>query len=461
MAELFSETIEQAVLGACLFDNDLWHDISGIVRPDDFYNAGHAKIFDLISARVSTGRSASPSLIVDDARKAGFDASYSDYVLACAANVPGTAGALDLARSVRDYAIRRALVSASLKARDDAFGETDVAETMAGLETTLQELQSVAMPSQASFLGEDAARFMDEALNPRPENLPVPTGIEAFDEKHGGLPRSGLCILAGRPSMGKTAIAISIAAGAFKAGLGVHFASLEMPKRDLWYRFASMLAYEANKSHIPYDQLVKGRPPEDPAHRELLTSLSQNLRSVPIIVDDGPGQTAAHIAASARASARKFAERGGKLGLVIVDYLTMMKSPRRSNDSRHEAVGEDALAMKNLAKALGCPVLLLAQLNRSVETRESKAPQLSDLRESGHIEEHADLVMGALRPEYYLQREEDPDPEALEEARGKLVIPVLKFRNGEVGSIVVDCDVSINTIRRRRELFPDYRQFRK
>jgi len=271
------------------------------------------------------------------------------------------------------------------------------------------------------------------------------------DNAMGGLGRGDLNILAGRPSMGKTALAVNWATSAALAGHGVMIFSLEMSKEAWLARVASEATW-SNGTGIAYSRALKKQL--DDHELERFIRAGSKRAGLPCVIEERGDLTVAEIAAKTRKVAADFKRSGKRLGLVIVDHIGKVKPAKTYKGNRVYEVGEITNALANLAKAEDAAVLALCQINRGVEDRDNKRPQLSDLRESGNIEQDADAVFFVFRAAYYLERERWDDPQkeearraTLNETRRDLEISIAKARNDEITTIDVFCDMACNVIR--------------
>jgi replicative DNA helicase len=274
----------------------------------------------------------------------------------------------------------------------------------------------------------------------------IPTGLTDFDAALGGLDPGDLIVLAGRPSMGKTACATHCALEAAKRGYGVIFFSLEMREEHVVARMAS------EECGIPYKAAIRRQLSD--RNLEIFIRAATGISHLPLLIDDGAAQTTSQIAAKVRRTANDFERRGKRLSLVIIDHLTKLRFDARYAGNRVLEVGEATGALASLAKSQDVAVLCLSQLNRQVDSRENKRPQLTDLRESGAIEQDADVVIFPFREAYYLERTkyQDPAEEKLREDQlarlsNVLELQIAKCRNGETVNVEVFADMATNRLR--------------
>ena len=445
---------EQQLLGALLNNNDLYDRVAGTVRAEHFHDPVHARIYEVIAARIQKNALASPvtvkNFLEDDEglRELGGAA----YLANLSGGAVSSYAARDYAQTIRDLAIRRDLMDlgreiASKAARVDVASEPR--EQIVEAEQALYAMSEQGQSGQGfqSFLKAvtDAVMVANAAYQRDGGLAGVSTGLTDMDKKLGGLHKSDLLILAGRPSMGKTSLATNIAfniaktyrrgelpdgtEGAVNGGV-VGFFSLEMSAEQLAARILSEAA------EVPSEQIRRGDMTETEFRR--FVEAAKQLEACPLFIDDTPALPIPQLAARARRLKR---EHG--LDVLIVDYLQLCR-PGRASDSRVNEVSEITQGLKAIAKELDIPVIALSQLSRQVENREDKRPQLSDLRESGSIEQDADVVMFVFREEYYAEREKPGDDrldemakwqERMERLHGKAEVIVGKQRHGPIGTI--------------------------
>jgi len=453
---------EQALLGAILVNNAAYQRVAEFLRPEHFADPLHGKLYDSLSRLIERGQVVSAVTLKtyveqDEAMKAAGGAVYLARLAAASVHVIDAAA---FGRTVHDLYLRRQLIDLGETVVNGAFSG-DVDETaLHQIETAEKKLYDLATTGQTeggfkpfrAALTE--ATVAAEAAYHRVGQLTgVASGLTLLDKLLGGMHRSDLIILAGRPSMGKTALATNIAFNAAKAyreeivdgspkvvdGAVVGFFSLEMSSEQLATR---MLAEQAEVSS---EKIRKGELISSDFDRVL--SISQELEHLNFFIDDTPALSIAAL----RTRARRLKRTHG-LGLLIVDYLQLL-SPAGKNrqDNRVQEVSEITRGLKTLAKELDVPVIALSQLSRAVEQREDKRPQLADLRESGSIEQDADVVMFVYREEYYLTRSEptrraeesdqrfnerhDAWKQRCEQTYGKAEVIVAKQRHGPTGIV--------------------------
>jgi len=452
---------EQALLGAILINNEAYHRVSEFLRAEHFYEPVHGRIYAAIDRLIGRGRLADPLML-----KAAFDEDEAlqefdgaQYLARLARAAETILNAEDYGRLIHDLALKRGLIRVGEDAVNGAYDPLNEASGKEQIELAEQGLFQLAQEGEAEGGFEEfpsvlasAVNMVEAAYRKEGRITGVPTRLTDVDEKLGGLQPSDLIILAGRPSMGKTALAVTMAANAADTravgpdaeGLAqpnytVALFSLEMSAEQLAMR---LLAAEANFSS---DDLRRGKLKEDDFGE--VVRASQTLAGRPLYIDDTPALSIGAI----RTRARRLKRRRG-LSLVVVDYLQLVRPLTSSGQTnRVQEIAEITQGLKAIAKELNVPVLALSQLSRAVEQREDKRPQLSDLRESGAIEQDADVVMFVYRDEYYQERAEpkkrdDENDERYaqryeawtkryEECRGIAELNIAKQRNGPIGSI--------------------------
>ena len=404
---------EQALLGAILSDNHSLEKVSEFLKPEHFSNPAHGQIYEACRTYIEQGRIADPTTIKplfvknEELQNVGG----ADYLTRLAAAASPGLNAGDYGRLILDRYIRRQLIHIGNDIVSDAFDIKLDSEALAQIEEAEKKLYEVANEGEANggpkplhdALMESLAIVEKAKKNPSGVSG-VSTGLADVDKLMGGLHSSDLIILAGRPAMGKTALATTIAFNAAQRFADAHakgepkksvaFFSLEMSAEQLATRILSAKT-EISSHHMRLGKI-------DDAQFDELAAGVDLLNKIPLFVDDTPGITVTGIKNRARRLAR---DKSKGLGLIIVDYLQLITAGGR-NENRVQELSEMTRALKIMAKELNVPVIVLSQLSRMVEQRENKHPQLSDLRESGSIEQDADIVMFVYREVYYLRQEE-------------------------------------------------------
>lgn len=433
---------EQAFLGGLLYDNDLFHQV-GFLKPEHFYEPIHGRIFEACAALISAGRRADAVVLkslfqADDTFDDIGGVEYFALLMECSVTGPA---AVEYGKIVFEMFRRRELIAyadaVGFSARQDS--DADVAELIEDAEGALFGLaESGSAKSGPKAFAEAMSECVEVASAAFKSGglSGLSTGLRDLDEKLTGLHPSDLIILAGRPSMGKTALATNMAYSAARTGKSVLFFSLEMSREQLGARILS------DVTRIPAFKVRSGNVSEA-AVREWMDA-ARDISGLPLFIDDTGGLQVATLAARARRHKRLHG-----LDLIVVDYLQLCTfKGLRSSANRVEELSKITAALKELAKTLGVPVLALSQLSRNVENREDKKPQLSDLRESGSIEQDADVVMFVYREAYYKEREKprEDTPEFLaweeefERIQNRAEVIIGKQRHGPIGSAKLHFD---------------------
>nr|WP_255552246.1 replicative DNA helicase [Maritimibacter dapengensis] len=443
---------EQQLLGAILTNNDVYERVSQIVKAEHFYEPVHSRIYGHAEKRISKNALASPvtlkAFMEDD--EGLKELGGPQYLARLAGAAISSFAARDYAQLIYEMHQRRELIrlGGEITGRAQTFTtEEPPTEQIVAAEQALYKLAETGKSSTGfqSFLQAvtDAVSVANAAYKRDGGLAGVSTGLTDMDKKLGGLHRSDLLILAGRPSMGKTSLATNIAfniAKAYKRGKledgsegavnggVVGFFSLEMSAEQLAARILS------EASEVPSEQIRRGDMTEGEFRR--FVDAAQALESCPLFIDDTPALPIAQLAARARRLKRQHG-----LDALFVDYLQLV---RGTAENRVNEIAEISMGLKAIAKELDIPVVALSQLSRQVESRDDKRPQLSDLRESGSIEQDADVVMFVFREEYYAEREKPSDDkldemaewqERMERLHGKAEVIIGKQRHGPIGTV--------------------------
>jgi replicative DNA helicase len=446
---------EQALLGAILVNNDAFYRVSDFLKSSHFYEPLHRKIYEVAADLIRMGKMANPVTIktfLPADEKVG-DMTVPHYLARLAAEAVTIINASDYGRAIYDLATRRALITVGEDMVNIAYdAPVDMApqDQIEDAERRLFELAETGRYDGGFESFVDAVKTavdMANAAYMRDGGLSgIASGFRDLDRRMGGLQSSDLVIIAGRPGMGKSALATNMAFhianayepaqqadGSFKAANGgvVGLFSLEMSSEQLATRIIS------EQTEIPSSKIRRGEITE--SDFEKLVGCAQMMQKLPLYIDSTGGISIAQLAARCRRLKR---QRG--LDVVIIDYIQLMTgSSKRANENRVQEITEITTGLKALAKELNVPVIALSQLSRQVENREDKRPQLSDLRESGSIEQDADVVLFVYREEYYLKNREPKfgSPEhmtwegEMNDARGKAEIIIAKQRHGPTGMV--------------------------
>jgi replicative DNA helicase len=448
---------EQALLGAMLVNNEAHDRVSSFLDPHHFFDPLHQQIYETAAKLIASGKQATPVTLrtfFESAAPIEPGLTVPQYLGRLAANATTIINALDYGRTIHDLAIRRQLILIGedmVNSAYDAPVDFPPDEQIEDVENRLFSLAETGKFGQG-FMGfssalTNAIEMANNAYQRAGGLSGISTGLRDLDSKMGGLQSSDLIILAGRPSMGKTALVTNIAFNVAKNykverqsdgtdkvldGAVVGFFSLEMSSEQLATRIL------AEQAEISSEKIRRGMINENEFKR--LVQVSQQMASLPLYIDQTGGISIAQLAARARRLKR---QRG--LGLLIVDYLQLLTGSKRTSEGRVQEVSEITTGLKALAKELNVPVIALSQLSRQVEQREDKRPQLSDLRESGSIEQDADVVMFVFREEYYVERTKPSEGTAefqewmakMQMVSGKAEAIIGKQRHGPVGTVTL------------------------
>ena len=417
---------ESSVLGGLLLDNAAWDRVGDLLTDQDFYRAEHKLIYAAVGALINATKPADVITVYEHLQNQGKadEVGGLSYLNSLAQYVPSASNIRRYAEIVRERSILRKLVSASDEIATNAFNPQGKAVAMI-LDEAEQKIFNIGEQGsrmKQGFQSMDTLvvslldRVTEMSENPN-EVTGVPSGFYDLDRMTSGFQAGDLVILAARPSMGKTALAINIAEHvALHEGLPVAVFSMEMGASQLAVRIVGSIG-RIDQTHLRNGALTDEEWPR-------LSEAVEKLRNISLHIDETPGLTVSEL----RANARRLARQCGKLGLIVVDYLQLMSvSSSMSEENRATAVGEISRGLKMLAKELQCPVIALSQLSRGVESRTDKRPMMSDLRESGAIEQDADIIMFIYRDEYYTK-------EACKEP-GVAEVIISKQRNGPTGTV--------------------------
>lgn len=416
---------ESSVLGGLLLDNAAWDRVSDLLNDGDFYRYEHRLVYGAMAALINASKPADVITVFEHLQSQGKAEEIGGlaYLNSLAQYVPSAGNIRRYAEIVRERAILRKLVTASDEIATNAFNPKGrpVAAILDESEQKIFNIGEEGSRMKRGFQAMDSLvvdlldRVQEMADNPN-DITGVPTGFYDLDRMTAGLQPGDMVVLAARPSMGKTAFAINIAEHvALNEGLPVAVFSMEMGAAQLAVRIVGSIG-RIDQGHLRTGKLSDEEWPR-------LTEAIEKLRNISLHIDETAGLTASEL----RANARRLARQCGKLGLIVVDYLQLMSGSGGDNENRATELGEISRGLKMLAKELGCPVIALSQLNRSVETRPDKRPMMSDLRESGAIEQDADIIMFIYRDEYYTK-------DACKEP-GVAEIIIAKQRNGPTGVV--------------------------
>ncbi len=460
---------EAAVLGAILFDNASFKAVSELLDAEHFYAPAHRHLFEVIAAQIAAGNTADGVTLVEhfSAEEKLKEVGGEDYLMSLLEAAAFGAEVRDYAFIIRDLWTRRALIRFGADVQADATlmpmgrnGQAAAIDASAGIETILKTamVQTRSIHMADEVMDRVIGRISETLANGKPLPAGVSTGLADLDEQLGKMHAGDLIILAGRPGMGKTAISLHLAHRAmrrdpegFEHPARCAFFSLEMDDDPLAHRVMSMAARFQRKGKVPYRNIRKGRIGQNDA--AVLKAAVAHLPKTVAWHTTGD-LTLAEITAGCRQATRKL----GGLDLVIIDYLQLIQYDIGRGENNASAVGRVTKGLKALSKELGVPIVCLSQLSREVESRDNKRPQLSDLRDSGAIEQDADAVLFVYRDEYYLSKEEPKGgPVAtntkwhewqneVREAEGVVELIAAKVRQGKPGTIKVYVEFETNTV---------------
>ena len=397
---------EQSVIGSILLSNEIFDEINTIISSTNFYDPMHQKIFSAIEKLIYKGLLANPITLKNYFENEKDELNVPEYLIKITKFSTSSRQAIEYSKIIYDMFVRRELIKISentidtAKANDLNITGKDIIQNS---EKLLFDLAEKGSFNSSLLKFDEALKFTIEMATNAYKNeegiVGVPTGLRELDNKLGGLHKSDLVIIAGRPSMGKTALATNIAFNAAKQlqenniKSTVAFFSLEMSSEQLSTRIL------AEQSKITSNDIRRGKISDEQFDRFI--EMSKNIADLPLYIDETPAISIAALSNRARRIKRLYG-----LDLIVVDYIQLMRANLNNKDGRVQEISEITQGLKAIAKELSVPVLALSQLSRAVEQRDDKKPQLSDLRESGSIEQDADVVMFVYREAYYLERKE-------------------------------------------------------
>ena len=436
---------EQAVIGSVLISNEIFDDISSIISEDNFYDPLHQKIYSAINNLIYKGMLANPITLKSYFENEKDELNVPEYLVKVTKFSTSSRQAIEYSKLIYDLFVKRELIKISENVIDTAKLndlDNDGQKIIENFEKSLFDLAEKGSFSNSLIKFDEAMRQTIEMASSAYKNdegiVGVPTGLTDLDDRLGGLHKSDLIIIAGRPSMGKTALATNIAFNAAKKlqddgkKSSIAFFSLEMSSEQLSTRIL------AEQSRIKSNDIRRGRISEEQFDKFIETS--KDISELPLYIDETPAISIAALSNRARRIKRLYG-----LDMVVIDYIQLMRASN-FKDGRVQEISEITQGLKALAKELSVPVVALSQLSRAVEARDDKKPQLADLRESGSIEQDADVVMFVYREAYYLERKE-PRPATVEHAEWQAKmnevsslaeIIIGKQRHGPTGNIMLE-----------------------
>ena len=437
---------EQAVIGSILVTNEIFDEINSIISNINFYDPMHQKIFNAIESMIYKGLLANPITLKNYFENEKDELNIPEYLVKITKFSTSVRQAIEYSKIIYDMFVRRELIKISDKIVDDAKDnnlDTSGQNIIENSERLLYDLAEKGTFNSSLIKFDDAMKQTIEMASAAYKNeggiVGVPTGLRDLDNKLGGLHSSDLIIIAGRPSMGKTSLATNIAFNAAQKiqhdskKSSVAFFSLEMSSEQLSTRIIS------EQARIGSNDIRRGRISDEQFDQFLETS--KNISELPLFIDETPAISIAAMSNRARRIKRLYG-----LDLIVVDYIQLMRGSANNKDGRVQEISQITQGLKAIAKELGVPVLALSQLSRQVEQRDDHKPQLADLRESGSIEQDADVVMFVYREGYYLQRKE-PREATVEHAEWQAKmnevahlaeIIIGKQRHGPIGKVTLE-----------------------
>ena len=437
---------EQSVIGSILVNNEIFDEISTIISSVNFYDPMHQKIYNAIEGLIYKGMLANPITLKNYFEDEKDDLDVPEYLVKITKFSTSTRQALEYSKIIYDMFVRRELIKISEQTIDSAKIndlDTNGQNIIENSERLLFDLAEKGSFNSSLVKFDDAMKQTIEMASAAYKNeggiVGVPTGLRDLDDKLGGLHQSDLIIIAGRPSMGKTSLATNIAFNAAKhiedsgKKSSIAFFSLEMSSEQLSTRILS------EQARIGSNDIRRGRISDEQFDQFLETS--KNIAELPLFIDETPA-----ISIAAMSNRARRIKRLHGLDMIVVDYIQLMRGTTFNKDGRVQEISQITQGLKAIAKELGVPVVALSQLSRQVEQRDDHKPQLADLRESGSIEQDADVVMFVYREGYYLQRKE-PREATVEHAEWQAKmnevahlaeIIIGKQRHGPIGKITLE-----------------------
>ena len=437
---------EQSVIGSILVNNEIFDEINTIISNVNFYDPMHQKIFNSIESLIYKGMLANPITLKNYFENEKDEINVPEYLVKITKFSTSARQAIEYSKIIYDMFVRRELIKISEQMIDNAKEnnlDTNGQNIIENSEKLLYDLAEKGTFNSSLIKFDDAMKQTIEMASAAYKNeggiVGVPTGLRDLDDKLGGLHQSDLIIIAGRPSMGKTSLATNIAFNAAQniqnngTKSSIAFFSLEMSSEQLSTRIIS------EQAKIGSNDIRRGRISDEQFDRFLETS--KNISELPLFIDETPA-----ISIAAMSNRARRIKRLHGLDLIVVDYIQLMKGSLNNKDGRVQEISQITQGLKAIAKELGVPVLALSQLSRQVEQRDDHKPQLADLRESGSIEQDADVVMFVYREGYYLQRKE-PREATVEHAEWQAKmnevahlaeIIIGKQRHGPIGKVTLE-----------------------
>ena len=451
---------EQAVIGSILLTNEVFDEINTIISHLNFYDPMHQKIFNAIENLIYKGMLANPITLKNYFENEKDDINIPEYLVKITKFSTSSRQAIEYSKIIYDMFVRRELIKISENTIDTAkLNDLNISgqNIIENSEKLLFDLAEKGSFNSSLVKFDEALKFTIEMASNAYKNeegiVGVPTGLTDLDDRLGGLHKSDLIIIAGRPSMGKTALATNIAFHAAKKlqekgkKSSIAFFSLEMSSEQLSTRIL------AEQSKIKSNDIRRGRISDEQFDKFIETS--KNISELPLYIDETPAISIAALSNRARRIKRLFG-----LDMVVVDYIQLMSGTSFNKDNRVQEISQITQGLKAVAKELSVPVVALSQLSRQVEQRDSHKPQLSDLRDSGSIEQDADVVMFVYREGYYLEKKE-PRPATVEHAEWQAKmnevsnlaeIIIGKHRHGPTGNVMLEFEAMFTKFKDRQNI---------
>lgn len=461
--KLDSVETEQSVLGGILLSPATMDVVDTLLTVDDFVEPLHRRMYEAMQNQHRHGAKLTPPLLLHSLGVGAADLleggglTYGEYLSRAVTAAPGASSIRDHVRILRNLGDARRIRRVS----EEALAQTQLAGPLYDPHPLIDEMITALDGMKAQEAGAhskrvsagraalDAIRSAQDAIaGKRPRGCPY--GIPTLDQVTLGIQPGQLIVAAGRPGMGKSAFAAHVALSSAQAGYGVHYTSLEMTAEQLGARFVAAMAYDPRRP-IPYFEITRGTGLDEDQLERLVIG-QRYLDALPLLIEQQSGLSLSQIGIRAKRAAQHFESKGFHMGILVVDHLGLVASSDRYKGSKVNEISEITAALKIMAKDMGIGVLLLSQLNRGVEQRENKRPTLADLRDSGSIEQDADVVLGLYREAYYLEKvaERTPEQDAqLQQCRFDLIVDVLKQRQGATPQITTFCDIACNVLAER------------
>lgn len=449
---------EQALLGAILINNDVLSIVTDLLEPGDFYDPLHGRIYKACARLIHSDQKATSVTLRTyfESEEPVGSLTVPQYLGRLVANAVGTFSVKSYAETIKRLSSLRSLILIGddlANSSYDANIEVDVGDIIDDIEERLFKLQYGKQIGHRQLSIANAVREAIENLQDPNDNNLIPSGLKGINDKIGGYRKGYFIVLAGRPSMGKSALAQSESLKLARAGRGNAYFSLEMTHEEIAQRDIADMLYSGENS-LTYAEIANKAVSEHHFHRIL--NAEKEFKSLPLVIDDKRGITAHQLVAKARQIARTMERRGNVLEVLFVDHIGLLKASSEYRGNKTNEMGEISNALATMAKDLNVCVVGLHQLNREVEKRADKRPTLADLRDSGNIEQDAHIVIFVYRGVYYLEKVkyDDHDKEIarldlIEKMKNEMEVIIAKQRNGECGTVYVNAFMGSNAIRNK------------